>query len=318
MTFEPQSKKWPGKRAVLLVHGVGNARPGDYRKLVARIEELLGEDASEFAIYQLFYDAINDWFAEKTGLADKLKQMTGFVQESLVGNALTDVFAEFAADVVWPVLSQSARTAIREAYLAQVKQMVLDGIQAGVRPKRQKLNIICHSLGCFHTYEAVHAAARFPSHGLQPATHGVQFENVVYMASPVQFIRSVSTKISGLIPSRWMATADPNGLFLPSEESYGSQVPSVKNWVSITGELDPVGGYFNRKLHAWAYMTLQGQDSQVDPQEHLGIKDESELERTLRASMRKGAPPEIHDKNPHSWVGYAARYSDKLHEWMTS
>jgi hypothetical protein len=47
-------------RAILLVHGVGDARPGDDASLVAALETALGADAANFAVYELYYDFIND------------------------------------------------------------------------------------------------------------------------------------------------------------------------------------------------------------------------------------------------------------------
>ncbi|MEZ4651901.1 MAG: hypothetical protein R3E97_24500 [Candidatus Eisenbacteria bacterium] len=318
MSYAPQSQEWRSDRALLLVHGVGNAAPGDYRILQERIRELLGDKAHDFAIYQLYYDSINDWFTEKTELRERIDSMLGIVSEGVPSGTIGDLLSEFIGDVLWPVLSQAARTAVREAYLAQLKQIVLDGIAAGHRPKRQKLSIVCHSLGCFHTYEALHAAAIDPSHGLQPATHGVRFQNVVYMASPVQLIRSVASRISGLVPSHQMATLAPEGLSLPGEDALGMHVPSVNHWISITGSLDPIGGFFLRRKAEWAYMAVTGQLSIVDPQDGL-VRDDEELRVVFAKSLENAdRPPEVEDKNPHSWVGYVVRHAPSLKEWMTA
>src|SRR5206468_1563786 len=59
-----QSIPWKkgGKRAVLLVHGVGNAQVGDYADLVQQVATILGADAADTPIYMLYYDQVNDWF----------------------------------------------------------------------------------------------------------------------------------------------------------------------------------------------------------------------------------------------------------------
>ena len=189
MSFELQSHQWPARRAVLLVHGIGNAKPGDYTQLVGEVNAALGAEAANTAIYQLWYDQVNDWFAAKTDLAHLISVAVKALADRIGDSEIGEVVAESAGDVLWPVLSANARAAAREAFLAQVKQMVQDGVASGVPARRQKLSIICHSLGCFHTYEALHHAALFPSHALQPATHEVVFDNVVFMASPVQLIR---------------------------------------------------------------------------------------------------------------------------------
>src|SRR3954466_4579075 len=68
-TLPPQTQRWPADRALLLVHGIGNAQPGDYDALVALLLQVLGPGASKIAMYFLYYDQVNDWFAAKTQLA---------------------------------------------------------------------------------------------------------------------------------------------------------------------------------------------------------------------------------------------------------
>ena len=107
-----QSKVWPSNRALLLVHGVGNAKPGDYVELEAKVREALGPGAADFAIYQLFYDVINDWFAEKTQLAPKLEEVLGFLKGKLDPTTLSEAMVEVVGDVLWPVMSESASSTI--------------------------------------------------------------------------------------------------------------------------------------------------------------------------------------------------------------
>jgi hypothetical protein len=316
MPFQPQTIAWPANRAILLVHGVGNAKPGDYDNLVAAVRAALGAEAPQFAIYTLYYDMFNDWFAEKTALAQQLGDTLGFLKGKLDGSSLADTMAEVVGDVLWPVLSQSARTVVREAYLAQIKQIVRDGIAAGHRSKVQKLSIICHSLGCFHTYEVLHTAARFHTHGLQPITDGVRFHNAIFMASPVQLIRSVARQLKGLVPKRWLATLDDAGLSQPSETGMGQTVKSVKNWVSITGALDPVGGHFLRRKADWAYMDVPGQRSIIDSQTWLNLDNDGDLINVLRNALRDLEAPQFGINNPHSWEAYVDRHAADIHDWM--
>ena len=70
MSFELQSHQWPARRAILLVHGIGNAKEGDYSQLVTGIESVLGDAAAETVIYQLWYDQVNDWFSGMFGGAN--------------------------------------------------------------------------------------------------------------------------------------------------------------------------------------------------------------------------------------------------------
>jgi hypothetical protein len=317
MPLDPQSFSWPSNRAVLLVHGVGNARPGDYTELRAAVEQALGDDADDTVIYQLFYDQVNDWFAGKTQLGTLLDSAVGTLANRIGDDEIGEVIAEVCGDVLWPVLVADARTAVREAYLAQLKQMVNDGVRSGVRSSDQQLSIICHSLGCFHTYEALHHAALFPSHQLQPASHGVQFANVVFMASPVQLIRTVANALGNLVPNRrWLYTVQGDALSIPAEASELGDVSSARRWVSITGNLDPVGGFFFRERAPWAVMDMPGQVSIVDQQDSLNISSKAQLTSELRGSLQSGAPPLIRPTNPHCWESYVTRNAAQLREWL--
>ncbi|MEO7083763.1 MAG: hypothetical protein ABI442_19940, partial [Gemmatimonadaceae bacterium] len=60
---DPQSLKWPADRAVLLVHGVGSAKPGDYDPLVAQVTSALAGQPRPYAVYMFYYDYINEWFS---------------------------------------------------------------------------------------------------------------------------------------------------------------------------------------------------------------------------------------------------------------
>lgn len=318
MSFETDKQDWPGESAILLVHGVGNAKRGDYGQLVAQVRAALGPEAQSFAVYRLMYDGINDWFAEKTQLATQLERALGFFSSRIDLPTVSNVMAEVVGDVLWPVLSQSARTVLREAYLAQLKQMVLDGIHAGVPARDQNLHIICHSLGCFHTYEALHAAAQFRSHALLPSTDQVRFRNVVFMASPVQLIRSVAESMGGLISKRWLATLDGDSLSVPGEVDLVTNefIASIDRTVSIAGALDPVGGHFFRDKAAWAYMDIPGQESIIDSQDTLNINSPEELSQVLHSALREREPPDIRPNNPHSWSAYVDRHAEDIRQWF--
>ncbi|MCC6316546.1 MAG: hypothetical protein IT361_02555 [Gemmatimonadaceae bacterium] len=320
MAFELQSQAWPERRAILLIHGIGNATRGDYVELLAEIRTMLGAAADTTAIYQLWYDQVNDWFQGKTQLGDLLSRAMGAISERLADPQLGPAVSESIGDILWPVLVADARTAAREACIAQLKQIVQDGVASGVPARRQHLTIICHSLGCFHTYEVLHHIAKFPSHGLQPGRHEVQFANVVFMASPVQMIRTVADAMGSLVPNkRWLYCVQGDSLTIPSETTVsGMVVPSVKRWVSITGNLDPVGGFFFRNRAPWAYMDVAGQVSRIDDQQALNIGSKAELSQRLMASLRERERPQIGPSNPHSWEQYVIRNAPELRDWCTT
>ena len=320
----PQSQTWPADRAVLLVHGVGNATPGSYDALVEELRTSLGDDADGVAVYVLYYDAINDWIAEKTQAAEHFARLVASIRDGVdtENDDLGDVIADFAGDVLWPILLADARHAVRAAVLGQLQQIVLDGEDAGIPPREQQLSIIAHSLGCFHVYEALHAAARDPRERLSPASWEVQFANVIYMASPVQLIGTVARAIRRAVPQpETLFCAAAEGLAQPSEATIsGRRILSARRTVSITGDLDPVGGHFLRARADWAYMALPGQESYIDDQ-HLATVGEGEamtLAAVLRSALREGGPPVITPENPHDWAAYVARHGPKLRDWITA
>jgi len=319
MTWTAQQQQWRGDRAILLVHGIGNAVPGDYASIAETVKDSVGGNGSPVAMYQLYYDQVNDWFSSKMQLSALLTTATRMLATRINDPELGETLAELVGDVLWPVLLADARAAVREAYLLQLKQIVDDGVSAGIPARDQRLSIICHSLGCFHTYEALHHAALFPSHLLQPAAHGVRFENVIFMASPVQLIRTIADAMGSLVPNkRWLYTVQGDTLSIPRQAKLmGGEVSSVQNWVSITGNLDPVGGHFFRTRADWAYMKVPGETvAIVQPQDGLGISTKAQLVDRFRACIRDREPPQITPKDPHCWESYVTSHAAQLHTWL--
>jgi len=316
----PQTVKWPADRALLFVHGVGSSKPGDYDPLVAQLRDILGAESKKFAIYFLYYDAVNEWFAQKLQAQTAFTKLVTFLSGRMDGSALGEAAASFAGDVIWPVLIPDARLAIRAALLQQLQTMVLDGIAAGVQPRNQKLSIIAHSLGCFHTYEALSHAATTPAEGLGPASAGVVLENVIYMASPVQLIRSSGQAIGKALPqpSSIFSVSDA-ALAIPSEPGDdGTPVRCARRTISITGNLDPVGGFVFRSKLPWAYMDLPGQQPFIDQEQVATVNGSEEINLTsiLIEALRTQGPPTIEPENPHDWSAYVARHATDLRKWL--
>ena len=207
MSFEVQSVPWTGERALVVIHGVGDYKKGDYNRLLRSVEAAVGARAwKKIAVYTVFYDLLNDWAAQKTQAAKLVRNLVERLAFHFESSKLGEVAAEGAGDVVWPVLELEARTTIRDAVLAQLQQAVLDGDRGGVARRDQQISILCHSLGCFHTYEALSAAAADPRYRLQPVADAVQFDSVIMMASPVQLISAVAGWLGRLVP-------DADGLY---------------------------------------------------------------------------------------------------------
>lgn len=308
--FTPQSQVWRGDQAVLLVHGVGNAKAGDFVDITKAVQDAAGPDV---AVYSLVYDVFNDWFSEKTQFSTQIKRVTAFIKSKEGDGQLPDTIAEFAGDVVWPMFSLASRQSVQRAYLAQVKQIVADGLRKGLLKHDMRVSIICHSLGCFHTYELLHTIASEPAHTLRPLTDGFRFRSVVFMASPVQLIRTLGGAVSGLVPSG-LAVMAPSGLGNPVEQALGVAKTGVERWVSITGDLDPIGGHFLRRKAPWAYTDVPGQTSFVVRQPLIPGDEATNLFTVLRTSLSQGQPPTLN--NPHSWLEYVKAPEVDLKTWL--
>lgn len=308
----PTSQAWTGDQAVLLVHGVGNARPGDYVEVAQAVREAAGPDV---AVYSLFYDVFNDWFAAKTDVATHLQRLTAFITQKEGEGELSARLAEFAGDVLWPAFSASSRLTIQHAYALQLKHIVDDGLRAGLQKHDMRISIVCHSLGCLHTYELLHELATNPAHALQPFSDGFRFRSVVFMASPVQFIRTLAGSLGPLVPPGFSTRAGA-GLVNPSEAGIAGVVrPSVERWISVTGDLDPIGGHFLRRKADWAYMNVPGQQSIVLRQTLAGEADEERnLISAVVGSLRPDGPPTLN--NPHSWLDYVTSPEVTLPSWL--
>jgi hypothetical protein len=306
MTFKPQSLPWPGTHAVLMVHGIGDASSGrDAAFPIDAVRAILGAGAATTAIYRLNYDFIDDWMAAKTNLTAGVDAVTNLLRIKFGDDTTSAVIAEYAGDVLWPILSADIRFAIRDAYLAQLQQMQIDRGEAalarGEDPLDYTITIVAHSLGCFHTYEVLTAAALEPSHELQPASDLVTFASVILMASPVQLIRTIANGIGALVPDAANLATLAAPLSIPSETKKGRPVPCTSRFVSVTGTHDPVGGHLLGRKLEWAYMDIPGQRSIIVPQQGLNIGNGAQLAAALGEAFATGAPS-VND--PHSWTAY--------------
>jgi hypothetical protein len=305
---------------LLLCHGVGNYGPGDYDAVKQALRAAVGEPTwATIAVYEVFYDEINDWFVRKDQARDLIGRALAFVKGKLGGDDVAEAAAEGACDVIWPVLSVAARDALRRAYIGQLVRMVVDGEQSGVAPRRQKVVIMGHSLGCFHTYEALWAIANDPQYNLLPSLGECPtFRSVVLVASPVQLIRRVAEELGDAIPDPGgLATTSNTGLAVPVDRTGGGSVAITKQLVSLTGTMDPVGGHLLGRKLAWAYMSLPDPNfvPRIQAQQILsgpGGADAAALFREL-VSLRK---PQLSVENPHSWERYVRTSAGEVRQWV--
>jgi len=318
------SQKWPSDRAILFVHGVGNAKPGSYDPLVQQVEKLLGDKAKEHAIYFFYYDQVNEWFSQKQSAEPGFAKLVRFIASSVhelpeaKTTQLGEVIAQFAGDVIWPVLLPDARRAVRTALIRQLQQIRLDGIASDKQVREQHVSIIAHSMGCFHVYEALSHVAKEPSEMLAPASSEGVFKNVVLMASPVELIRTVADALGGFVPQRESMYTLSAPLAVPSElDAMNDPKFCTPNMVSITGNLDPVGGYFFR--HQYAYMNFDHLVTRVDNQQVATVNGSEELSLAslLNGALQSHGPPDVTPTNPHDWSAYIASNAAELKGWLS-
>lgn len=311
MPFTPQSIHWPGTRAVLLVHGIGDASTGKAGAFpLDEVKAALGGGAAETASYTLNYDFINDWMKTKVRFEAGIVALKARLATELGGSQADAVIAEYAGDVLWPVLSTDIRLAIRDAFVAQLEQIHVDRGEAalgrGADPLDYKITIIAHSLGCFHTYEVLHAIAREPAYALRPASDLFTLDSVILMASPVQLIRTVAGWINALVPDpASLATLAPE-LSIPAEQRRGRSTPCTSDFYSITGTHDPVGGHLLGKRLDWAYMDIPGQHAIIVSQTALQLDTRDGTAIALAKAFASGRP-RVND--PHSWTAYVESQS---------
>jgi hypothetical protein len=326
MPFKVQSKTWPEDRALLLVHGVGDYRPGDYDRLKTALSDALGPDEwARFAIYEMFWDPISDWFQNRLGAADKFGRLLGALRGFFDASEAGRWCAEGVGDVIWPILVLDAREALRDACVLQIQQMIKDGrSKAGGRKPTprpdMKLHVLCHSLGCFHAYEALSAAATSETLELSTRSTGIQFESVIFFASPVQLIRSAASALGGFVPraSRLFCLREQHLAIPGYQKANGQFIPYARRMLSITGDLDPVGGHLARRKLDWAYMNLIGTDRFVEHQEIGHLDTDMDLATLIRDSVAGNRRWTVTPNNPHDWIAYVEHNADRVRHWVLS
>jgi len=306
MPFQPTSIRWPGSRAVLLVHGIGDASTGKEGAFPLDVlKRVLGDEADNVAIYRLNYDFINDWLVVKTQLAAGVRELKRALGVKFGDDDTDGTIADYAGDVLWPVLSADLRFAVRDAFFSQLQQIQIDrgesALARGDDPLDYQISIIAHSLGCFHTYEVLTAAATEPAHELRPASDLFTLDSVIFMASPVQLIRTVGNFIGALVPDRASLATLAQPLAIPSETRRGRTVPCTNDFISITGTSDPVGGHLLGRRIDGLYMDIPGQHSIIVSQQLLDIDTREGTALALAKAFAEGGP-KVND--PHAWSGY--------------
>jgi hypothetical protein len=324
MPFRPITLNWESPTAVILVHGIGNATPESLDPVENELRQAISEYAGSFPCYRFSYDFINNWVTEKTRLKKLISILKKQIAEKLGSADVTKVLTDYLGSILWPLLSVKIRRAIQKAIVLQLQRIVKDGISSGYPKEEQKISIIAYSLGCFHIYEALHYCATHPEAQLQPATHGVRLDNVFMMASPVKLIRSVMSELRTAIskPDDLAVLSEPD-LTFPFEKSfYGSITPMVRNWYSITGDLDLVGGYLMRRRLDWAYMHIPPNDGLppatevIERQEWSTINIIDDLIPLLKKAVSGKKIPRIELDNPHSLINYLQHHKPQLGQWF--
>lgn len=319
MAFKPQTQIWPGTRAVLMVHGIGDASAGGAGAFpLDDLKAALGDASDSVAFYTLNYDFINDWIKEKVNFKAGITALKQALKAKFGSEDSDGTTAEYAGDVLWPVLSADLRLAVREAYVAQLQQIQLDrgesALAKGDDPLDYQISIIAHSLGCFHTYEVLAATAAEGEYHLRPASDLFTLDTVILMASPVKLVRSVGgALLGGLVPDLANLATIAQPLAIPSETRKSKVVACATDFVAITGTQDPVGGHLLGKRLDWAYMDIPGQHSIIVSQQMLDLDTSAGTAKALAKAFASGGPKL---NNPHSWSAYIVSQAKPLRGYL--
>ena len=315
-----QSQRWPQNKALLFIHGVGNVSPGGYAEVAEQIQNRLGDRTNEYALYFLYYNQLADGDAAQNESALTYARVVNGISNKLPHSKLSTVVADFVGDVLRPTLGASARVSARTAVLNQLRQLRDDGVASGVPAAQQHISVIAHSVGCFHLYEALSHAATDKNERLGPLSAQFVLEHLVMMASPLQLMRTIGKALGpALVNGNSIYAVSQPTLGIPAEVGANNALVScAKHVVSITGELDPIGGYFFRDAMTDAYMTLPGQTWFVDEQHVTATRASEDLSLAdiFQNALRDGSVPYIATDNPHNWAAYMQRHSDDIKSWL--
>ena len=113
------------------------------------------------------------------------------------------------------------------------------------------------------------------------------------VASPVQLIRTVAGAIGALIPDRTTLATVARPLAIPAETRRGRTVACTRDFISITGTHDPVGGHLLGRKLDWAYMDVPGQHSVIVSQRALDIDTSVGMSGTPSATLRMSNLPAV-------------------------
>jgi hypothetical protein len=123
-----------------------------------------------------------------------------------------------------------------------------------------------------------------------------------------------------LVPQQESMRSVSQPLALPTQSSVTLTLPIARNTVSISGDLDPVSGYFLRKNPDWSWLNIPGMDNHVDKQQLAQVNglEETSLTQILVSALTQDTSPIIQPNNPHDWGAYVDRHKADLLKWLTS
>jgi hypothetical protein len=279
----------PRLRTVVWMHGMGDSEVGFSKNLIATLTESASgvPDVTAIQHREIVYEPLNQDIAKKfrqidLNVGSLLGQAGGWIADKVkVGENVNLGNFEAATrnaigDVGGMVLSVGARRLVLSHAVNELLHVVADA-QASTDPRGHTIDIVCHSLGTFVTYELLHyIAATDAGRGLRPAS-GVRIRNVFMLAPVLALIRD-STVFNLSQSSSDMVTK--NRPFV---------VPRVPDpWGGPTD----VGERFHAFRHKW------------DPFASIRITDDTEL---------LAVPPTVFDAwhsgpNMHAYSNYMTQF----------
>lgn len=151
------------RTTIIWIHGMGDSTPGFSGDLVKTLVAPFADTPRARGIFheEICYEDINELANEKILKADlAISDVCNAVQVPLVGSleSYRDSVKDALGDVFPDWLSRGIRMWIFHRINRRILEIVQRARDDGITPRNHNINIVCHSLGTFVTYEFLHWA----------------------------------------------------------------------------------------------------------------------------------------------------------------
>lgn len=226
------------RTTIIWVHGMGDSQLGFSRELrdvlCGPFQDVPG--VAEIVHEEIVYEDINEQASKKIRDADLgISRLCGEVTIPLIGalDQYTDGVKDALGDVFPDWLSRGIRLWIFQRFNREVLRIQRDARRAKVTPAEHNINIVCHSLGTFLTYEFLHWAKDVFEIG------AANFRaNNVFMLAPVISIMK-DLRLGSMMSSFDLAINNPLSKPWVHNPATGAPVSNIRKLWAYRHKLDP-------------------------------------------------------------------------------